>query len=59
MFYKKSYSYGKLGNKGTNNISTKLFGGMKNAGIDFAQGYYANHVLPQVEKKIVNYLEKK
>jgi len=57
--FRKNYSYGKLGNKGSPSNSTKAFGGAKNVGIDFAQGYYAQHVSPQVEKKVINYLEKK
>ena len=58
MLYRKSYSYGLLGNKGTSNLATKIFGGAKNAGIDFAQGYYHKRIVPEVEKQLTNYLEK-
>jgi hypothetical protein len=58
MFYKKSYSTGGLGQKGNPSIVNKIFGGVKNAGLDFAQGYFTNKVIPHIEKKVVNYLEK-
>lgn len=59
MLYKKIYSYGLLGNKGSPSTSNKTFGGVKNVGIEFAQSYLANRVAPAVEKQVANYLEKK
>jgi hypothetical protein len=56
--FRKNYSYGKLGNKGSPSNSNKIFGGIKNVGIEFAQ-HAVNHISPQVEKKVINYLEKK